>query len=84
MRLYDRLFNDPTPDRGDVDFLEKLNPESLTVLEDCRIETSLAQAQPEDRFQFERTGYFVADRYDHDGEHAVYNQTIGLRDSWAG
>ncbi len=83
VRLYDRLFNDPTPDRGEGEYLDKLNPESLRVVENCWIEPSLADAAPEDRFQFERTGYFVADKLDHSADKPVFNRTIGLRDSWA-
>src|SRR5690606_18892706 len=63
--LYDRLFNHPAPDRGDEDFLTHINPEALVVRRDCWIEPSLAACAPESRFQFEREGYFVADRYDH-------------------
>jgi len=83
VRLYDRLFTDPAPDRGGADFHEFLNPESLTVIEDALVEPSLADATPEARFQFEREGYFVADRFEHSAEAPVFNQTIGLRDVWA-
>jgi glutaminyl-tRNA synthetase len=83
VRLYDRLFNEEAPDRGDVDFLEKLNPESLQVVKGAYIEPSLCEAAPEQRFQFEREGYFVADRFDHTTDTPVFNKTIGLRDSWA-
>jgi glutaminyl-tRNA synthetase len=84
VRLYDRLFTDPAPDRGAADFMKLLNPESLTVVEDALVEPSLAAAQPEDSFQFEREGYFVADRFDHRPDSPVFNLTIGLRDVWAG
>jgi glutaminyl-tRNA synthetase len=83
VRLYDRLFTDPAPDRGGADFMQLLNPESLTVIEGALVEPSLADARPEDRFQFEREGYFVADRFDHSGEAPVFNEVIGLRDVWA-
>ena len=83
LRLYDRLFTDPAPDRGGEDFHRFLNPESLTVLEGVLLEPGLARAQPEARFQFEREGYFVADRHEHSEAHPVFNQTIGLRDVWA-
>ena len=84
LRLYDRLFTDPAPDRGGADFMQFLNPASLTVVEGALVEPSLANAQPEDRFQFEREGYFVADRHEHTAERPVFNQTIGLRDVWQG
>jgi glutaminyl-tRNA synthetase len=84
VRLYDRLFTDPAPDRGGANFLEFLNPDSLRVIEGALVEPGLAQATPEDRFQFEREGYFVADRFEHMAERPVFNRTIGLRDVWAG
>jgi glutaminyl-tRNA synthetase len=83
VRLYDRLFTDPAPDRGGADHMQFLNPESLTVIEGALVEPGLAKAAPEDRFQFEREGYFVADRFDHSPDQPVFNQTIGLRDVWA-
>jgi glutaminyl-tRNA synthetase len=82
LRLYDRLFTDPAPDRGGEDFLRFLNTASLAVVEGALLEPGLAKAAPESRFQFEREGYFVADRRDHGEEHPVFNQTIGLRDVW--
>ncbi|MAC34090.1 MAG: glutamine--tRNA ligase [Haliea sp.] len=84
VRLYDRLFSDPAPDRGDRDFMDCLNPDSLRVVEGAWIEPGLAAAEPEQGFQFEREGYFVADRYDHSPEAPVFNLTIGLRDTWEG
>ena len=84
MRLYDRLFTDPAPDRGDADFLNFLNPDSLSVVDNARLEAGLAEARPEDRFQFERLGYFVADRFEHGNGRLVFNRTIGLRDVWVG
>ena len=83
VRLYDNLFMVEQPDRDkDVDFLEHLNPESLVV---CHAigEPSLASAAPEDRFQFERVGYFCADRHASTADHLVFNRTVGLKDSWA-
>jgi glutaminyl-tRNA synthetase len=62
--------------------MQHLNPNALRVLENCYIEPSLVEAQPEQTFQFEREGYFVADRYDHSAEHPVFNKTIGLRDTF--
>ncbi len=82
LRLYDRLFTHEAPDKGGEEFMEHLNPESLVVKKDCLVEPGLVQAEPEQIFQFEREGYFVADRYDHSVEHPVFNKTIGLRDTW--
>lgn len=83
VRLYDRLFHVESPDRGDTDFLACLNPDSLEVRKTCWAEPSLAAAQPEQRFQFERLGYFVADRREHSAETPVFNRTVTLRDTWA-
>lgn len=81
IRLYDRLFNVPNPGAMD-NFLEALNPESLEVIS-AMVEPSLAQANPEDRFQFEREGYFTADRYEFSEDNLVFNRTVTLRDSWS-
>lgn len=83
LRIYDRLFHHEAPDRGDEDFMDHINPNSLKVLTNCWVEPGLVDAEPEQSFQFEREGYFVADRKDHNAEHPVFNQTIGLRDNWA-
>ena len=80
VRVYDRLFTEAAPDADD-DFLANLNPDSLTVLQ-AVIEPALAQAQPEDRFQFEREGYFVADQYDHTSDKPVFNRILDLKDSF--
>jgi glutaminyl-tRNA synthetase len=82
VRLYDRLFNDAEPDKGDRDLMQLLNPDSLHTVTDAWIEPGLAQAEPEQNFQFEREGYFVADRFDHTEDAPVFNRTIGLRDTW--
>ncbi|MDQ7731368.1 glutamine--tRNA ligase/YqeY domain fusion protein [Halomonas sp. SpR1] len=83
VRLYDNLFTVEQPDRDkDVDFLEHLNPESLVICQAIG-EPSLAEATPESRFQFERVGYFCADRHESTPEHLVFNRTVGLKDSWA-
>jgi len=82
VRLYDRLFNHESPDKGENDFMDHINPNSLTVVPMAWIEPALAAALPEQHFQFEREGYFVADRHDHGPDRAVFNRTIGLRDSW--
>jgi glutaminyl-tRNA synthetase len=81
LRLYDRLFKVPNPD-NEENFLEVLNPNSLEVLTDCRVEASLADAEPESRFQFERTGYFCLDAKDSVGDKLVFNRTVTLRDTW--
>mgnify|MGYP006287085927 CR=1 FL=1 len=84
VRQYDRLFNDPDPSgHKDTDFKDFINPDSLTVLKNCKLEPSLRMANPEDRFQFQRLGYFVADRKEFTGEKPVFNRTVPLRDSWA-
>jgi glutaminyl-tRNA synthetase len=83
VRLYDRLFTNPAPDKGGDDYMGYINPDSLVVKLDCVIEPGLADALPEQNFQFERQGYFVADRYDHSAQRPVFNRTIGLRDTWA-
>ncbi|WP_373082865.1 glutamine--tRNA ligase/YqeY domain fusion protein [Zhongshania sp.] len=82
VRLYDRLFTHEAPDRGGEEFLDHVNPDSLTVLENCWIEPGLADAAPETHFQFERTGYFVADRHEHCSDKPVFNRAIALRDTW--
>ncbi|MBT3411763.1 MAG: glutamine--tRNA ligase/YqeY domain fusion protein [Halieaceae bacterium] len=84
LRIYDRLFNHESPDKGDNDFMDHLNPESLSLVKAAWVEPSLKSAVPEQRFQFEREGYFIADRYDHSSERLVFNKTIGLRDTWNG
>jgi len=81
IRAYDNLFTEETPGAGG-DFLDDLNPDSLTTLEDCRLEPSLAEARPGETVQFERQGYFCLDP-DATAERLVFNRTIGLRDSWA-
>ena len=81
VRLYDRLFTDPQPDAGGKDFLQLLNPDSLKVVT-AYVEPSLAAARPEDKFQFERFGYFVADRKEHAPGKPVFNRVTGLKDSW--
>ncbi len=79
IRLYEPLFTTESPD-GDL--ADSLNPDSLTVLRDARLEPSLAEATPDDPIQFERQGYFRADPDSAPG-HLVFNRTIALRDSWA-
>jgi glutaminyl-tRNA synthetase len=84
VRLYDRLFDKEDPGKVEEgqDFTANLNPESLKVLKDCKVEKSLANAKPGDRFQFERQGYFCLDPDSQDGR-LVFNRTVALRDPWA-
>ncbi|CAI1557468.1 MULTISPECIES: glutamine--tRNA ligase [Serratia] len=81
IRLYDRLFSVPNPGAAE-DFLSTINPESL-VIKHGFVEPSLAAAQPEKAYQFEREGYFCADSRYSSAEHLVFNRTVGLRDTWA-
>ena len=81
VRLYDRLFTVAEPG-SEEDFLKVLNPKSLEVVT-ARLESSLAGAQPEDRFQFERIGYFTLDSKDNVPGKLVFNRTISLKDNWA-
>jgi glutaminyl-tRNA synthetase len=82
VRLYDNLFSDADPDGGDKDFLDCLNPNSLEVLTDCKLEASLAEAKPADRFQFLRLGYFCADSKDSKPGALVFNRAVSLKDSF--
>jgi glutaminyl-tRNA synthetase len=81
VRLYDRLFSVAQPDTGEKNFLEELNPDSLKVTS-AFVEPSLASAKSEEKFQFERHGYFVADRVDHAAGKPVFNRVAGMKDSW--
>jgi glutaminyl-tRNA synthetase len=82
VRLYDRLFTTPEPGADTGNFLDDLNPDSLTTLTACRVEPSLAGAQPGERFQFERLGYFCVDPDSRPGA-LVFNRTVTLKDAWA-
>jgi glutaminyl-tRNA synthetase len=81
VRLYDRLFKSPHPGAGERDFLLDLNPDAKKVIS-AQLEPSLQQAQPEERFQFERHGYFVADRIDSMPGAPVFNRAVTLKDTW--
>ncbi len=81
VRLYDRLFKEAHPGEGDRDFLTDINPNSVTVIT-AQLEPSLKDAKAEDNFQFERHGYFVADRKDSVAGKPVFNRTVTLRDAW--
>jgi len=83
VRLYDRLFNSPNPAGEETDYKALLNPDSLAIRTGCRVEPSLAQAPPGNRFQFERIGYFCVDTKDSHPGRLVFNRTVTLRDSWA-
>ena len=85
VRIYDRLFNDPEPDsnRHEQDWKEFLNPDSREILNNTKLEPSLATATAGDQFQFERLGYFNVDVKDSVAGKPVFNRTITLRDSWA-
>ncbi|TAL49630.1 MAG: glutamine--tRNA ligase/YqeY domain fusion protein [Methylovulum sp.] len=81
VRLYKRLFKVPQPD-NEENFLDALNPDSLDVLTDCRVEAGLANADAASRYQFERTGYFCLDAVDSLAGKLVFNRTVTLRDGW--
>jgi glutaminyl-tRNA synthetase len=81
VRLYDRLFDVPSPDARD--FVEHINPDSLVTLDDACLEPSVADAAPGTHLQFERLGYFCVDTVDSEPGAPVFNRTVTLRDSWA-
>jgi glutaminyl-tRNA synthetase len=85
VRLYDRLFTQPDPDAvpDDQDFTASLNPESLVVIPDARIEPSVRLDPAGSRYQFERLGYFISDPLDSRPDALVFNRTVQLRDTWA-
>jgi glutaminyl-tRNA synthetase len=84
VRLYDRLLAMEAPPTGkDSEFLNAINPDALQVLKGCKLERSLGDAKPGDRFQFERQGYFIADMLDTKPGSPVFNRTVTLKDSWA-
>jgi glutaminyl-tRNA synthetase len=83
IRLYDRLFTVPDPDTDEPgkSYRDYLNPESRRIVQGY-VEPAAAQAEKEQSFQFERLGYFVADRYDHRSDAPVFNRSVTLRDTW--
>jgi len=85
VRLYDRLFNHPTPDnsKDGKAYVDHINPESLRTLTHCYLEPTLSEAKPGEQFQFEREGYYSLDPKHKSGDKPVYNRTVTLRDSWA-
>ena len=85
IRLYDHLFRTQNPsdvEQGEA-YLDNLNPKSLEVLSNCKLEPSLADAQPGERFQFERVGYFCVDSQETTSDKPVFNRSVTLRDTWA-
>jgi glutaminyl-tRNA synthetase len=82
VRLYDNLFSDPEPDAAGKNFLDCLNPNSLEVLTGAKVEAGLAAAQPSDRFQFMRQGYFCADSKDSKDGRLVFNRAVSLKDGF--
>ena len=84
VRLYDRLFTDPRPDANqhESDWRDFINPDSMRVIKEARLEPSLREAAAEERFQFERLGYFCVDNKDSAPGKPVFNRAVGLRDSW--
>jgi glutaminyl-tRNA synthetase len=81
VRLYDRLFKEPQPGAGGAEFLDALNPDSKRIVR-AYLEPGARNANAEDRYQFERHGYFVADRVDSKPGTPVFNRIVSLRDSW--
>ncbi len=81
VRMYDRLFSDPHPDAGGKDFKLALNPDSKSVIT-AYLEAGADSAKPDDKFQFERHGYFVADRVNSKPGQPVFNRIVTLKDSW--
>jgi len=84
VRLYESLFDTPEPDLADCNYLDHLNPVSLSVISGAKIEASLANAKPGDHFQFLRLGYFCTDRKDSGADHLVFNRSVSLKDSFRG
>jgi len=82
VRVYDNLFTDPDPDGSDKDFTEYLNPNSLEILHDCKVEKSLENATYPDKFQFLRLGYFAVDNVDSKPGKLVFNRAVALKDSF--
>ncbi len=82
VRLYDNLFTVPDPDVGDRNFLDYLNPHSLDVLQNCKIEKSLVGAAAPQSFQFMRIGYFCVDNKDSAPDHMVFNRSVSLKDGF--
>jgi len=84
VRLYESLFDTPEPDLADCNYLDHLNPVSLSVISGAKMEASLANAKPGDHFQFLRLGYFCTDSKDSTADHLVFNRSVSLKDSFRG
>ncbi len=82
IRLYDQLFTIDEPDLADVNYLDYINKDSLTIVKDAKVEASLKNAGPQDRYQFLRVGYFCADNKDSSPDHLVFNRAVSLKDSY--
>ena len=82
VRLYDNLFTVPDPDSEEGEFIDYINPESLKVLKNCKLEKSLMSASKNDRFQFMRQGYFCIDNKDSSADNLVFNRAVSLKDSF--
>jgi glutaminyl-tRNA synthetase len=84
VNLFDRLFKteDPSNLEEGEDYRQNLNPDSLNILEHCKLEPSLSEAKPGDKFQFQRLGYFCVDKDSKPGQ-LIFNRTVPLRDSWS-
>ncbi len=82
IRLYDRLFTVEAPDLADCNYLDFINPDSLEIVKGAKVEASLKNAKPEDRFQFLRLGYFCADNKDFTADNLVFNRAVSLKDSY--
>ena len=82
IRLYDRLFTTESPDLADCNYLDFINPDSLTIVKGAKVEASLKNAKKEDRFQFLRLGYFCADNKDFSEDNLVFNRAVSLKDSY--
>jgi len=83
VRIYDRLFTEAEPTAGGRDFMQSINPQSLQILTGCKVESALIVDAPQTHYQFEREGYFIQDSQHSKADKLVFNQTIGLRDTWA-
>jgi len=83
VRVYDRLFTEAEPAAGGQDFMQSVNSDSLQILTGCKAEIALAIDAPQTHYQFEREGYFIQDSKHSGADKLVFNQTIGLRDTWA-
>ena len=82
VRLYANLFTDADPDGADKDFLSCLNPDSLEILQNCKIEAAFANATAPASFQFMRLGYFCVDNKDSNDKHLIFNRSVSLKDSF--